>query len=550
MLKRSVIFHALGMSQSEYVKKYVIPVIIFMFVFPIVCLLALPDIGGNTILMIVWSPVLILFLVLFYPLTNIESKRKEIDTNLHYFITHMGVLATTQMSRVEILKHLSENEAYGYLASETEKIYSLIIYWNLSFPVACRFIAERTPSMLFADFLDRMAHAIHAGEKFEDFVMSEQTVVMNDFVTMYKEALHSTDVIKEMYVSMSLSLIFLVSFSIIMPIITGFDTQLLVTGSIIMFLVVEFVILMYTRTKVPSDRIWHTLDIETHADLKIKWSMPVSLTCCVLTSAILFAYTTLPVTLLFAASLTPLLITGIIAQKEENKIKRFDENFGAFIRSLGGMSGARSGLILESMKVLVQHDFGPLSADIKRLYKRLRLQIKTMKAWEHFAAGTGSNLIERFATMFVDGTTLGGKPDIIGNIISTNFMEILSMRKLRYSSASGLVGVLYGMTVGLSVTMFLSISIIAMLARLFSSTQLPNMDVGISLNTVMDTDVGLLTTMLMFLMVGHSFISAMLIRVIDGGHHFNTYVHLVGFVWVSSLAAEATMRGMIPLLGI
>jgi flagellar protein FlaJ len=152
--------------------------------------------------------------------------------------------------------------------------------------------------------------------------------------------------------------------------------------------------------------------------------------------------------------------------------------------------------------------------------------------------------------MFVEGTNLGGKPDVIGNIISMNFMEILSMRKLRYSSAGGLVGILYGMTIGLAVTMFLSISIIAMLAKLFSSTKMPDMDIGLSINTVINTDVGLLTTMIMFMMVGHSFISASLIRIIDGGHHFNTYVHLVGLVWVSALAAEVTMRGMIPLLGI
>lgn len=550
MLNRNIIFHTLGIPQKDYIKKYVIPVFIFMFAFPIIVLLGAPDISGDTMLVVLWSPLILLFLVILYPFINIESKRKEIDNSLHYYITHMGVLATTQMSRIEILHHLSKNEAYGYLGTETERIYALVTYWNLSFPVACSFIAKRTPSVLFSDFLDRLAHAIHAGAKFEEFVIAEQTVVMNDFVTMYKEALHATDVIKELFVSMSLSLIFLVSFSIIMPIITGLDTKLMVTGAIIMYLVVEIVILMYTRTKVPTDRIWHTLEIETKADQRIKWSMPVSLMLCMIVSSILILFSDLPVTILFASSLTPLLITGIIAQKEENKIKRFDENFGAFIRSLGSMSGARSGLILESLRVLVTHDFGPLSDNIKRLYRRLKLQIKTMKAWEHFAAGTGSNLIERFATMFVEGTNLGGKPDVIGNIISMNFMEILSMRKLRYSSAGGLVGILYGMTIGLAVTMFLSISIIAMLAKLFTTTEMPNMDIGLSLHTVMNTDIGLLTTMIMFMMVGHAFISASLIRVIDGGHHFNTYVHLVGLVWVSALAAEATMRGMVPLLGI
>jgi archaellum biogenesis protein FlaJ (TadC family) len=42
----------------------------------------------------------------------------------------------------------------------------------------------------------------------------------------------------------------------------------------------------------------------------------------------------------------------------------------------------------------------------------------------------------------------------------------------------------------------------------------------------------------------------MLIRIVDGGHPFNTYTHFVGLVWISALTAELTMQGMGPLLGI
>jgi flagellar protein FlaJ len=253
---------------------------------------------------------------------------------------------------------------------------------------------------------------------------------------------------------------------------------------------------------------------------------------------------------MFAICLTPLLLTGLIARHEEDKIKRYDNNFGAFIRSLGGAAGTRSGLILESLKELIGHDFGPLSLNINNLYKRLKTRLNTPRAWEHFAAGTGSNLIERFATMFVEGTNVGGKPTVIGEIISTNFMAILSMRKLRYSSASSLIGVLYGMTAGIAATMFLALSIIKMLAKLFSNVSIPDIDIGISIATIGATNIPLMTSMLMVMMVCHSLISAMLIRVVDGGHHFNTYTHFVGLVWISSLTAELTLQGMGPLLGL
>lgn len=550
-MNTKVIFHCLGISQKSYFKKFVIPVSILAIIFPFLMVLLIPSVmNGITLIGVMLVPVALFAIVLIYPITGLEGKKKDIDNNIHYYITHMGVLATSQMSRVDLLLKLSQTEAYGYLAKETGRIYALIYYWHVSFPVACRFIGTRTPSVLFSDFLDRMAHSVQAGQGFQEFVISEQTVVMSDFMTMYQDSLNSIDMIKEMFISLCMSLIFIVAFAIIMPIITGMDSIMLLGGAIAIFIGTEFVILLYARSKVPSDRIWHTLNIETVADRRIKWSMPISLFLCIIFTTIVVAFTNLPTPIMFASSLTPLLLTGLIARHEENKIKRFDNNFGAFIRSLGGASGSRSGLILESLKELTTHDFGPLSENVNNLYKRLKTRLNTMRSWEHFAAGTGSNLIERFATMFVEGTNVGGKPVIIGDIISRNFQSILSMRKLRYSSASSLIGVLYGMTAGISATMFLAVSIIAMLAKLFANTSIPDIDIGISIATITASNIPLMTTMLMFMMVCHSLISAMLIRVVDGGHHFNTYTHFVGLVWISALTAEITMRGMGPLLGL
>ncbi|KAB2944821.1 MAG: flagellar assembly protein J [Candidatus Methanoperedens nitroreducens] len=549
-MNTKVIFHCLGISQKKYFMNFVIPIAILAILFPIIILLLVPSVMEGVLFVgVMLVPIALFSIVIIYPISSLEGKKKEIDNNIHYYITHMGVLATSQMTRVDLLLKLSHTEAYGYLAKETGRIYALIYYWHVSFPVACRFIAQRTPSILFSDFLDRMAHSVQAGQDFREFVLSEQTVVMKDFVTMYQDSLNSIDMIKEMFISMCMSLIFIVAFAIIMPIITGMDSILLLGGAIVLFIGTEFVILLYARSKVPADRIWHTLEIETTADRRIKWSMPVSLLLCIIVTGIVVPFSKLPTTILFATSLTPLLLTGLIARTEENKIKRYDNNFGAFIRSLGGAAGSRSGLILESLKELISHDFGPLSENVNNLYKRLRTRLSTPRSWEHFAAGTGSNLIERFATMFVEGTNVGGKPALIGDIISHNFMSILSMRKLRYSSASSLIGVLYGMTAGIAATMFLAVSIIAMLAKMFSNVSIPDIDIGISIATISATNIPLMTTMLMIMMVCHSLMSAMLIRIVDGGHHFNTYTHFVGLVWISALTAELTIQGMGPLLG-
>ena len=169
-------------------------------------------------------------------------------------------------------------------------------------------------------------------------------------------------------------------------------------------------------------------------------------------------------------------------------------------------------------------------------------------SWNYFAAGTGSNLIERFATIFAEGIDKGGKPEVIGEIIGDNFMKIISLRKLRYSLATSLVGEVYGLTGGIAFTMFLTLAIVKMLIDIFTNANVPSgMSSIISLSSVVD--INFLSLLLMTLMVGHSFLSAILLRAVDGGSIFNSYIHFVGMVWLSAISAELSFAAMVRLLG-
>jgi len=551
MVKWKKAFHSLEISPSDYLKRFVIPIMLLGIAFPVLIQIAAPVIMEGYIKLVFYSiPFFMLILVMVYPITSLEGKKMQINQNIHYYITHMGVLATSQMQLKELFSRVSRNDAYEYLSKETAKIYMLMEDWNISFAQACRFIARRTPSDIFADFLDRFAHAVDSGENVESFLKSEQKVVMNDFDTMYKEALHSIDSVKEIFMSMVMALIFMVSFAILLPVIMGIDASMLMIGSIILFLGAEALLVYFTKMKVPKDRIWHTLDIETEADKAIKISFPVSILVCVLVAIPLLMWGKLPITIEIAAIMTPLVITGRVASREENKIKRKDDNFSSFIRSLGASAGARGGLIKESLRHLIYHDFGPLTRDVRDLYSRLNTRINKRRSWEFFAAGTGSNLIERFGTIFSEGTHLGGKPEVIGDIIGDNVMEINSLRKLRYSSSSSLVGELYGLTGGIAFTMFLSLYIVKMLGEVFSHANIPQgMNVGLSVSAATSVNIDFLTLLIMAMLVGHSFLSSVLIRVVDGGHMFNVYTHFVGMLWVSAICAELTIKISSSLIG-
>ncbi len=532
-------FDCMEMTQKQYVMKFALPLIFMGIFFPLVMFLLAPDlVSGTFTYVLLLVPALFIGLVVFYPITVMGTKRSQIDVNMHYYITHMGVLAASNMARKEVIHHLSLHKAYGYLATETGKIYSLMTDWNFSLAQACRFMAKRTPSPIFADFLDRLAHSSEAGEPFDQFVWTEQKVVMNEFDTMYKKSLGEISMTKEIFVAMMTALIFLTSLSLIMPIITGMEPGILMVGSIVTFLGAEGILVYVMKTKSPKDKIWHMLSIETEADRIIRISFPVSIIGTMLLSIVMMLFGgALPITLKIAIALTPLVLTGYFARKEEELIKRKDDNFPAFVRALGSTAGARGGIIRESLRNLTYHDFGPLTPDIKELYKRLETRINKAMSWNYFAAGTGSNLIERFGTIFAEGIDKGGKPEMIGEIVGDNFMHIVSLRKLRYSLATSLVGEVYGLTGGIAFTMFLTLAIVKMLVNIFQGSEIPpGMTSIISLTSAMD--INFLALLLMAMMVGHSFLSSLMLRAVDGGSLFNCYIHFVGMVWLSAIAAE------------
>jgi len=540
----------MGMTPSDYIKRFAIPIILLGFGFPILIQIAAPSIMVGNIALILWCiPFFFVLIVMMYPLNSMASMKMQIDQNIHYYVTHMGVLATSQMQLKDLLYSLSRNNAYEFLGKETGKVYMLMNDWKLSFAQSCRFIARRTPSDIFADFLDRFAHAIDSGENVETFLRSEHKVVMNEFDTMYKDALHSIDTLKEIYSSMVMALLFIVSFAMILPMIMGIDANFLMGGSIALFIITEILLVYFAKLRVPKDRIWHTLDIETDADRRIKFSFPISIILCILVSIPLLIWNKLPITIEVAAILTPLLITGRAASIEEDKIKRQDDNFSSFIRSLGASSGARGGLVNESLRQLIYHDFGPLTKNVRELYSRLNTRINKMRSWEFFAAGTGSNLIERFGTIFAEGTHIGGKPEIIGEVIGDNVMEINSLRKLRYSSSSSLTSMLYGLTAGIAFTMFLSLAIVKMLSQVFTGANIPEgTDVGLNLSAMSAVNFEFMAFLIMVMLVAHSFLSAILIRVVDGGHMFNIYTHFVGMLWISAICAELTLKLSGPMI--
>ena len=511
-------------------------------------------IGLYTLLLYV-VPVFLVFIAILYPRIIIGRMRNQIDNNIHFYITHMGALATSDIDRKEMMKMISERKEYKALAEETRKIFLLMDKWNRNLSQACRFIARRTPSKIFSEFLDRMAHELDSGEDFKEFIKREQRTVMNAFATNYQGKLYSIDIFKEVYTSIIISLSFFAAFAIIMPFLTGISITFMLNTIIIVFIIVEAGVFVYLKSVAPDDPVWQTSGEMTSVDWALYKNFYISMAACLIVFAVLviFSYVykivSIPFPFIIALTVTPLAIPGYLSRKEEAVIKDKDKNSPSFIMSLGASASARGGDILESLKFLTAHDFGALTKDVRRLYKRLKARINKRRAWEKFSIETGSNLIYRFTDMFVEAIGLGSDPKDVAEIIAENFTIINTLRAKRNQTTSSFIGIAYGVVIGIAFSLYISFGVVESMNKLYSKLHISNSFVGGILHTVPASSIAMLNGIVFFILFIHAVISSLSIKVMDGGRYMSSLIHLVGMIWVAAFAGYISHTVMINMLG-
>ena len=260
-------------------------------------------------------------------------------------------------------------------------------------------------------------------------------------------------------------------------------------------------------------------------------------------------YTPLAVAFIF----TPWLVPGRYINVEEDKIKRRDDNFAAFLRSLGAAVAATSKDITVPLGKLRRHDFGPLSKNIDDLYKRLSLRILRPQAWEYYSAESLSELISKFTEMYVEGIKAGGSPKKVSQIISDNFLKIVGLRKLKYASSDTLTLMLYGLGMALSFILYFTLIAMTNFNHMGIDLQKSLLEAGeggqqisqamgflqINLGNFSFTLFG---GLVLFMLAAHSFLSAVMTRIISGGLRAGAMWHFVLIFWSAALTGVLVLQ--------
>ncbi|WP_248516428.1 archaellar assembly protein FlaJ [Salinarchaeum laminariae] len=482
-----------------------------------------------------------------YPKLSQNRAKAAIGDRLHLFVTHMTILATTNIDRVVVFRKLANEDEYGPLADEMRRIVELVDTWNQSLDDACRMRARQVPNDSLGDFLERLAYTLNAGQELGDFLLAEQDMIIRNYVTHYRSSLDNLEVLKDLYLSMILSMTFALVFAVVLPILTGSNPMVMVAAVIIMFLMVQIGFLYAVRVMTPNDPVWYQdSDKRLPYDLRVTVTIVVAVVLVVVIGlvAILSAlripplppglHESIPLPFYIAIPITPLLLPGIVIRQEEQRIRGRDEEFASFIRALGASESVKQSTTSNVLSTLRTRNFGALSDAIDNLYKRLNIRIDTLWAWDYFAAESHSYLIQKFSEMYVVGREMGGEPKVLGELISKNMSEVLQLREQRAQSTVTFVGLLYGITAAATFAFFIGLEVVNVLTAMSAGIQTPdNMAVG-SIIYPDIYNVVLIEYFLLMLVLLNALISSLMIRAADGGNSANAYMHFVLLTWIGA----------------
>jgi len=437
-----------------------------------------------------------------FPVLEVQRSATLIEAEMHMFITRMGILSIGEVGAQSIFDILKQMRDYGELASEVQRIETLVDKWHTSLPEAARIVAHQSPSPLWSDFLDRMAFSIEAGQPIDDFMRSEQETIAEQYNTLYDTRLESVDTLKEIYVSLVTAGLFglvIAGIHLILFEVGGVDDTPIEVASRLRFLLLASLLFLFIqvgavfafRATIPKDQTFARDELDT--PFRINFLRSLIMSSVVTLALLILSLLTLiwvwedltsqwdKYGLLFmAVPFSPLLIPAALVRREESQIQRRDETYPDFIRALGGTAQARSAEPSATIKALRGIDFGMLDNSIDRLEKRLSTRIDSDRAWDYFTADTNSAVISRYTRIYIEGSQSSGKPAETAEMVSRSVGNLLSLRNRRSLSANTMWGVALGLLISSVASLNVTTAIVLQLGEAIAgvASGLTETDVG------------------------------------------------------------------------
>lgn len=189
----------------------------------------------------------------YYPIQKAGTRRKNIESNLPFVLTHMGAIAESGIPPYVIFKLISEFPEYGDIANEMGKIVRNIDTFGIDPLTAVKDVAEKTPSDSFREILLGFITTTESGGSVKVFLKSAGQQALFDWRVKRQRFVEQLSAYAEFYTGILIAapLFIIALFSVmnqIQPNISGYNILDLMKLSIYIIIpVVNGAFLLFLR---------------------------------------------------------------------------------------------------------------------------------------------------------------------------------------------------------------------------------------------------------------------------------------------------------------
>ncbi len=375
------------------------------------------------------------------------QKELYMSNDMLFALTYMASISTANLTRDKIFSSISGKKEYCP-SKYFNLIKELAQHWHYDYSNACELISTKVKHDRMRELLNRLSNAIAAGEPDSEFLTKEWRLFKTKRKDEFERDLDTTKEWSNAYTALLVSTS-LVAIIILLSVILyniGDPADTLYSTMFIIFFMAFFGVGLLFRCS-PKDTKVHNLSVKSKEQTYIyKWT-PLTLVIAALAVLLL---TVLPAFTGSAADFfidikgvgmivagVTMIPVGIAAKRDIEKINKRDESYTTFIRSLGSIISGSGLTVPKALLKIDPKNLGELKDMSQELYKKLASGLDPALCWGRFVGETGSYLIYKFTSVFVDAVNFGGNAEVVGELVSSSNLELVLLRMKRERIAKG-----------------------------------------------------------------------------------------------------------------
>ena len=454
-------------------------------------------------------------------LKNISlSNLKQSDEKFVYFVSFLYTISTGESLAVDMVKVASQS-SYGKYSTAFKDAFRLGVGWGFGLANSLEMIAKKVSSDKtdqLKQILVKFAQVVRLGDELKIFFQNELKSTLLNYAIIYERKLENEKLFLEMFYTLMSTTVFMIAANSIMTMLTGaVSAEYILLLSIIgvALSMSLFVFIMYIMF--PRDPLGYNTADE---NLKFRIKVYLSIGAGSAIAMVLLVSQVVPLTLVVGFSLAPLFYPGLLARKMEKQIVHINTWYPEFIRHFGEIYATVGSMGL-ALDAVLRSDFGSIQKNVIALKNRIKNKVDQRLAFDLFSRDSGSEIIRNGNMVISMAINKGSNMNESGDTVATITLKFNELRAKRAQIAKTFESIIIVLHI-LTVAVF---GLMNKLTTIFFEL-IDTVDVSNNAFALTPIDPEFMDMVLPILILMTSVISAMALKVAQGGLYKTVFYHI------------------------